>query len=85
MSLPDIKMLFIKCCCSEEGLSITEEDGLFEISFWNKGFYDKTKLSLKQKFVWIFQIIFKKVPYNDMVILNKDEAKKLKDFLEESI
>lgn len=91
------KVSFFECRCHDEGLVIEKwvEDWdhknevghltEFWFSFWQKGFYNKTKMTLGKKLRWIKQIWFKGVPWQDMVLLDIDNAKSLRDYLIENL
>ena len=65
------KELFLECDCYSEGIKFNyDQDGLLNISLYQRGFKPRTK-TWREKLRWIYQIIIKDVPYDDEVIISK--------------
>ena len=76
-----VKEYFI-CDCHSESLLVEyfADDKEFYLSIWQRG-YASRKYTFLQKLCAIWQIITTGSPFNDQLILNKDEATKLSKFL----
>lgn len=73
--------LYVKCSCHSEGFYINyEEEGLYYVSFFSLG-YRSGELSFWNKLRWVWHILSKGKPFDDQVVLNKEEAKKIADFI----
>ena len=74
--------IFIKCECSGEGLGVDyyEDDGVYYFSYWKSGISNQ-KLSWKERFRHCWNVLIKGKAFNDEVILTKDKANELVDFL----
>jgi len=64
------------CECFSEGLMLSKypEDRQISIGFFQLGFYNKNKLSLKERLRWMWHILTTGMPYTDMVMLNDKNA-----------
>ena len=77
------KELFLECDCYSEGIKFNyDQDGLLNISLFQRGFKPRTK-TWREKLRWIYQIIIKDVPYDDEVIISKNKIKQLTQFMNE--
>lgn len=77
------KELFLECDCYSEGIKFNyDEDGLLNISLYQRGFKPRTK-TWREKLRWIWQIITKDVPYDDEVVISKNKIKQLAVFTNE--
>lgn len=81
MKEPDSK--FLICDCYEHGLLVEKFEGEDElyISLFERGL-DGRKLSFKERLRWCWQILIHGKPWSDFVILNTENQKQLKSFLE---
>ena len=75
---------FIPCDCQNEGIMISYEYQnskealpLLDLAFFSNGFHGKYPLTIKAKIQWCWHIITKGEVFNDMVILNKENAEDL--------
>lgn len=77
------KKFYMECDCLGEGIIVEKEDesGVYDISFFNKGFQSKDKMPWSYRFRLIWKIIRTGVPYADMITVNKQKAKRLGEFL----
>ena len=82
MKMSANKSTFIKCACEGEGMGVDydAEDNLYYFSYWSCGFSNKP-LSWKDRIRYSWRAITKGRAFNDEVILNKDGANKLEDFI----
>jgi hypothetical protein len=77
------KELFLECDCYSEGIKFNyDQDGLLNISLYQRGFKPRTR-TWREKLRWIYQIIIKDVPYDDEVIISKNKIKQLIQFMNE--
>lgn len=77
------KEIFLECACYSEGIRFNyDQDGMLNISLYQRGFTPRTR-SWKEKLRWIWQIIIKDVPYDDELIISKDKIKQLSQFVNE--
>lgn len=73
---------FYECSCGSEGIMVSNEEWDSEtepeiyLAFFHNGFYSK-QLTLWDRLRWCFHIVKTGIPWNDMVILNKGQAKSL--------
>jgi hypothetical protein len=75
------KEIFLECDCYSEGIRFNyDEDGMLNISLYQRGFAPRTR-SWKEKLRWIWQIIRKDVPYDDEIILSKEKINLLAQFV----
>ena len=74
------KEKFISCECYSEFVRVAydKEFDHFDLSIWTQ---PSMKPSWKTKLGWIWRIIKHGSPYGDQVILNKDKAKELAEYL----
>ena len=81
---PNTEKLFV-CSCGVEALSIEYEPEFKELflSVWNLG--KQRPLSIRDRFRYCWQILFKGEPFSDQIILDKETAKALKEELEKYI
>lgn len=94
------KELFIKCECGAHVLRVAHEYEIydetnavtsaprvrqeFDLAMFTYGNYGQ-KLTLKDKFKLIWKLITKGRFWEDCLILNEDEAKKLADFIDKNV
>ena len=69
---------FILCDCKTEGILLSEDEevNLMYLSFFQYG-YNPTKMSLYLKLRYCWQVLSKGKPFNDNIILNKENSKEL--------
>lgn len=74
------KEKFISCECYSEFVRVAydKEFDHFDLSIWTQ---PSMKPNWKTKLGWIWRIIKHDSPYGDQVILNKDKAKELAEYL----
>lgn len=74
--------IYIKCSCHGEGVYINyeKEDKLYYLSFFSLG-YKTGKLSFWNRLRWISHILVNGRPYDDQVVLDQAEAKKISEFI----
>jgi hypothetical protein len=77
------KVIFFLCDCHSEVLVIEydKELGLADLSVYENRASYKHKLSFWQRFRHIWHIIVRGTPYSDQILLNKNQIKELKTFL----
>jgi hypothetical protein len=70
---------FYECECGEELIMLSHEDddNYIYLAFFQQNFGGRYFLSFKERIRYIWRILTKGTVWNDMVILNKSEAKKL--------
>jgi hypothetical protein len=76
---------FIKCDCHGEFIRMDYDPELaqFDMSIWT--LQASSAPSWKTKLRWIWRIIIHNSPYGDQVVINKDKAKELADYLIDKI
>jgi hypothetical protein len=76
---------FIKCDCHGEFIRLDYDPDFasFDMSIWT--LEASSTPSWKTKFRWIWRIITHNSPYGDQVVINKDKAKELADYLIDKI
>lgn len=74
----------ILCSCYNEMLHLLYDDELdfLELSIWGYA-NDDNKLSWKNRLRYCWQILKTGRPYNDQIMLKREHAKELKQFIEE--
>jgi hypothetical protein len=85
--------LFLKCSCTSHAVEIQRydysqpedvyEDEGFYIAMWLQHF--NYKLTWSERFRWILNIIRTGVPWADSVLLTNDQAKQLKQYIEQHL
>lgn len=78
----DKDSIFLICDCNQHGLLIEkfkDEEEVY-VSLFERGINGR-KLSWKEKFRWCWQILRHGSPWTDFVIINKENQKELKDFI----
>jgi hypothetical protein len=81
-TMKDIWKKFIPCDCQTEGVMLSYEydDGgypLMDMAFFSHGLTASHHMSIKERIRWCWNIITKGCIYNDMVMLNQENAKML--------
>lgn len=78
---------FFRCDCGSHGLTIVKDDEFedplsyqIEISLWNMGKFGP-RLGFYEKIRWCWAILFGGGPWNDSVILTKEQAVELGEHL----
>tara|TARA_R110000824_G_scaffold298350_2_gene486578 strand:- start:355 stop:636 length:282 start_codon:yes stop_codon:yes gene_type:complete len=81
MSADKNNSIFIKCACEGEGMGIDYDssDGYYYFSYWSYGLSNR-KMSWRDKIRYCWQV-WKGKPFNDELMLTKDQASKLENFL----
>jgi hypothetical protein len=76
---------FIKCDCHGEFIRLDYDPDFvsFDMSIWT--LEASSTPSWKTKLRWIWRIITNNSPYGDQVVINKDKAKELADYLIDKI
>lgn len=79
--------IFIKCECHAEAIEVHywKEDGEFYLSFWDIGRSKVSWIPWRKRFLMIWRILMGKDLYADMIILNKDKAKELVNFINDKL
>ena len=79
------KNKFFKCECGSHAIDVTTFDDEPEvyICMWDQGSKDDHRLSLWERFRWSWKILLTGKPYQDNVILSKNKAKELGEYLKE--
>lgn len=74
------------CSCYGEGLYIenNKECETIDISFFRRGF-SGALLSWRERVRWCWNILSKGTPYTDELMLNMEEAKKVKEWLNSNV
>lgn len=82
-NLKENKTLFIPCECKSEILSIEydHEIELADLAMYEHYVSYTNKLSLWQRIRYCYRVLFHKKPYADQMVLNKNQLKDLKKFL----
>lgn len=77
---------FLICDCFQHGLLVEKfkDEEEVTLSLYERGL-DGRILSIKERLKWCWQILKNGKPWSDFVILNVENQKKLKDFLNEPI
>ena len=80
-----IREKFIKCSCHGEGMLLTKFDDEEEIyvSFWREGIHP-VKLTWWMRLKLCYLSLFKGNYYEDQLILNKESAKELAEWINEN-
>lgn len=75
---------FFKCQCHSEGMMVTQFTGEEEVyfSYWREGKKPRP-MGLFDRFKWAFKIIFKGEIFEDEVILDREEVRRLAKTLQE--
>jgi len=75
--MSDKKEFFINCSCHAEGLLISKFDkNEIYISFYSSGINPKN-MNFLSKLRYIWQVLIKSKPFEDQIVLNNKELKKL--------
>jgi hypothetical protein len=76
---------FIKCDCHSEFIRLDYDSDFehFDLSIW--ALQASSKPGWRTKLRWIWRILTKGSPYGDQVIIDKDKAKELADYLTDKI
>jgi len=77
------KTIFLMCNCKSEILFIEHdfEYGLTELSLYENMSSYNHKMSFWQKICYIYKVLTDNSPYIDQIILDKNQLKKLSDFI----
>jgi len=84
--------LYIKCDCHGEVLEIQAydysdthpNDTGFYMSMWRMS-SDSHKMSWRERFRWCWQILRTGDPWNDYIMLTKENAKKVSQYIEKNL
>lgn len=84
--MKDQDSTFLICDCFSHGLLIErfKDEDEVSISMFERGLEGRI-LTWKERLIWCWQIIRHGRPWSDFVILNTENQKKLKEFLNESV
>jgi len=82
MNKDNDKSIFIKCACQGEGMSIDYDsnDNHYYFSYWSYGLSSR-KLSWLSRLRYCWEVLWKGKPFNDELILTKEEVNKLENFI----
>lgn len=82
-NLQDNTSLFITCGCGSEVLNMEYSHDLKTIDMAIYENYNsfKFKLSLWNRILWCWRILFHNIIYSDQIVLNKKQIMELKNFL----
>lgn len=74
---------FELCGCKSEVLVLEydKEIGLMDLAIYDHGASFRNKMSWRQKLRYIWQVIRYNRPYNDQIVLEKNQIQNLKEFL----
>jgi hypothetical protein len=76
------KTLFTMCACESEILVLNYDDKYNEADLAMYRYWGySNKMSLYQKLRYCYRVLVKSQPYSDQMILNKDNLKEMKTFL----
>lgn len=70
------------CKCNGEGIAIENEDEGINFSFWQRGFYSKQPVGIKERIRWAWHILTTGTFWTDEVILDYDTAQELSNEIE---
>ena len=82
----DKNKLFVECDCYTHAIVVdrTDEDGHGDyeycLAFFERG-YDGQGMSFKERLRWCWQILRRGHPWTDSIILDRNKAKRLGEFL----
>lgn len=76
--------LFLKCSCGVEGCLISKYEDDIHLAIFTCG-YGGYKISFFKRFRYILNVLFTGKPYEDQIVLNKTEVKKLIEYLQNHI
>ncbi len=84
--LDDRSKHWIECDCGSHAISVDADNffGSIDLAFWQLGSY-LFKYSVKNRFLFAWQMITTGRVYSDMISLNRDETQKLIEALQESL
>lgn len=73
---------FELCGCKSEVLVLEydQEIGLMDLAIYEHGVSIRNKMSWRQKLRYIWQVIKYNRPYNDQIVLEKNQIQNLKEF-----
>jgi hypothetical protein len=76
-------IIFLSCSCHNELLCIDydKELNIADLCIYEKFNTSSYRMSFWQRLRWVCQIMLKKSPYTDQIILNYDQLKELHNFL----
>ena len=78
---------FELCDCRSEVLVLEydSESGLMDLAIYEHSVSFRNKMNLYQKLRYIWQVCRYNRPYNDQIVLDKDQIQNLKEFLDRCI
>ena len=79
------KEKFLKCDCHGEGMLVTkfDDEPVFYFSYWRQGL-DPVKLTWWMRLKLCWMVLVKGNYYEDEIILNKETATELADWIKEN-
>ena len=82
MSSDKDNCIFIKCACEGEGMSVNYDpkDNYYYFSYWSYGLSNR-KMSWRQKIRYCWEVLWHGKPFNDELMLTRDQAIRLENFL----
>ena len=80
------KKFWLECDCGAHAISVDADSyfGSIDLAFWQLGSY-LFKYSIKNRFLFAWNMITTGRVYSDMVSLNRDETQKLIEALQQSL
>lgn len=83
-NLKENKTLFIPCSCKSEILVIEydHELDMADLAIFENYTNYSNKMSLWQRLRYCYKVLFDKKPYSDQVVLDKNQLKDLRKFLD---
>ena len=80
------KKFWLECDCGAHAISVDADSyyNSIDLSFWQLGSY-LFKYSIKNRFLFAWNIITTGRVYSDMISLNRDETQKLIEALKQSL
>lgn len=82
----DKNTIYLMCDCNKHTLqaSYDKECDIIEISLWSC-YIDNRIYGLKERLRWCWNILWTGNPWSDFIILNKENALKLSNFIKEKL
>jgi len=83
-NLKENKTIFIPCSCKSEILAIEydHEIEMADLAMFENYTNYSNKMSLWQRLRYCYKVLFDKKPYSDQVVLDKNQLKDLRKFLD---
>jgi len=81
MEVQENKTHYIKCDCGSEIMTITQDDEIDELYYVSIFKFYTHRYTWKDKLRHIWQIIRHGTPWNDQMVLRRDELNKIKEII----